>query len=114
MDEIVRRIEELKRQQAGLGHVLATLAKTIMIFSSTTSCTRASVDKVLLPGSEAAYLLAQSPQDRGNPQDPCLYLCANRYRSVKKHPLLVFVHGGLLANFNTVPLISCRNLWLRP
>jgi dipeptidyl aminopeptidase/acylaminoacyl peptidase len=103
MDEIVRQIEELKRQQAGLGHVLATLAKAIDdVQWYNVMHGKATVDKVLFTGPPPANLLAQSPQDRGNPLKIHAYTFApTGIDQSKKHPLLVFVHGGVHANFNT-------------
>ncbi len=103
MDDILRQLEELKRGQAGFTHVFATLAKAIDdIQWYNVMQGKALVEKVVFTGPPPANPTAQPPQDRGNP------LKINAYTFVpvdasdeNKYPLLVFVHGGVHANFST-------------
>ncbi len=103
MDDLVKQIEELKRQQQSLGHVFASLHKAIdnlMWYQVMQDV--AVVDKVVYCGPPPANTFAQSAQDRGNPLKIHAYTFVPKHidRS-KKHPLLVFVHGGVHSNFST-------------
>lgn len=103
MEELKKQIEELKRQQAGLGQTFSSLAKAIddvqwfQVMQGT-----AIVDKVTYIGPPPANPAAQSTQDRGNPLKIRAYTFVpkNVDRS-KKYPLMVFVHGGVHSNFTT-------------
>jgi len=103
MDEIIKQIQELKKQQSGLSHAFAVLAKAIDdVHWYNVMAGVAVVDKVLFPGPPPKNTFAQSPQDKGNP----LKIHAYTFIPVdadpgKKYPLLVLVHGGVHSNFNT-------------
>lgn len=62
----------------------------------------AAIDTVRLIGPAPKNTLAQLPQDRGNPVVFRAYtFVPKRIDQSKKHPLLVYVHGGVHASFST-------------
>ncbi|HHY12758.1 MAG TPA: S9 family peptidase [Firmicutes bacterium] len=101
MDQILKRIEEFERRQQSLLHVYQALSKQIddlMWYQKVGDM--ASIDKITFIGPPPANPLAQSPQDRGNPLKIEAYTFAPRNAEAgRKYPLLVFVHGGVHANF---------------
>lgn len=103
MDDFAKQLEELKKQQAGLSHAFAQLAKAIDdVHWYNVMAGVAVVDKVLFPGPPPKNPFAQSPQDKGNPLKIHAYTFTPQDAEPdKKYPLLVFVHGGVHANFST-------------
>lgn len=62
----------------------------------------AEIDTVRLIGPAPKNTLAQAPQDRGNPVVFRAYtFVPKQIDRSSKHPLLVYVHGGVHANFST-------------
>lgn len=103
MEDLAKQIEELKKQQQGMGHVFESLHKAIDdVMWYQVMQDAAIVDKVMFCGPPPANTLAQSDQDKGNPLKIHAYtfIPKNIDRS-KKHPLLVYVHGGVHSNLGT-------------
>ena len=98
MDDLAKQIEELKRQQQGLGHVFASLQKAIddlMWYQVMQDV--AVVDKVVYCGPPPANTLAQSAQDKGNPLKIRLLVPkTDRARNTNSWC------GGVHANFTTI------------
>ncbi len=108
MEELRKEIEQLKRWRSSLTHSFASLSKQIddlMWYQKLGDI--AEIDKVTYIGPPPANLLAQPPQDRGNPLKIRAYTFIPKTADPeKKHPLLVYVHGGVHANFAS----GCSNI----
>lgn len=62
----------------------------------------ADIDKVRLIGPAPTNTLSQSHQDKGNPVIFYAYTFVPKHiDQSKKHPLLVYIHGGVHSNFNS-------------
>jgi len=103
MSEIIKDFEQLRMMQENLFHEFSSLAKQIddlMWYQKVGDI--ANVDKVTYIGPPPANPLPQPPQDRGNPlKIPAYTFVPKTAEPGKKYPLLVFVHGGVHANFST-------------
>jgi dipeptidyl aminopeptidase/acylaminoacyl peptidase len=101
MEDIRKQIEELKRREESLYHVFASLSKQIddlMWYQKLGDMAR--IDKITFTGPPPGNPLAQQPQDRNNPLKIRAYTFVPRNaKTGEKYPLLVFVHGGVHANF---------------
>jgi dipeptidyl aminopeptidase/acylaminoacyl peptidase len=99
--EIRQQLEQLKAAQEGLQHVFAQLQKTIddVLWYHKVSDV-ADLRTVVYCGPPPANLSAQPPQDRGNPVKIKAYVFTPKgAQAGQKYPLLVYVHGGVHANF---------------
>lgn len=113
MDEELRKqIAELRAAQAGLQHIFAQLHKAIddVAWHHKVSDV-ATLETVVYCGPPPANPNAQPPQDRGNPVKIKAYVFIPKHidRS-RKHPLLVYVHGGVHANFSSASANIIREL----
>lgn len=62
----------------------------------------ATVEKIRIVGPPPQNQKAQSPQERGNPVIFSAYVFTPQgLDSSRKHPLIVYVHGGVHANFSS-------------
>ena len=104
MDEdIKKQLEQLTKAQAGMQHVFAALHKSIddlLWYQKVQDVAR--LDKVVLCGPPPANTLGQPPQERGNPVKVHAYTFLPKDTAPgAKLPLLVYVHGGVHANFSS-------------
>ncbi len=103
MDEIKKEIEELKDRYKDLHHSFSALHKAIddVLWYHKLGET-AEIEKVRLVGPPPQNPTAQTPQDKGNPVTFSAYVFVPRFIDREKtHPLLVYPHGGVHANFST-------------
>lgn len=104
MDEdLKKQIAELKVAHENLQHVFAQVLKAIDDIAWYHKVQDiADIRTVVYCGPPPANPNVQPPQDRGNPVKIKAYVFIPRHiaRS-KKHPLLVYVHGGVHSNFQS-------------
>ena len=102
MDE-KKIMEELQLMKSQMQFQLAAMDKAIddvLWFHWLGSV--AEIDKVRLIGPPPKNTRAQSPQNRGNPVVFRAYTFIPKHIDRnKKHPLLVYVHGGVHSNFSS-------------
>ncbi len=113
--DVKRELEQLKQWQEQVRHSFDALHKAI---DDTLWYQRlgemAQIDKVRLVGPPPQNTAAQSPADRGNPVKFAAYVFIPRdLDTSKKHPLMVFPHGGVHSNFNTNYTNIVRELLLQ-
>lgn len=95
--------EELRRWQEIVNHQFDALNKHVddlMWFTAMQD--HAKVDKIAFCGPPPQNTLAQGPQNAGNPVKISAYTFTPKNIDCgKKHPLIVYVHGGVHSNFNS-------------
>jgi len=102
-DEVKKQIEQLVAAQQGMQHTLDQLYKAVddVLWYHKISDI-ADYDTFVYCGPVPANLSAQPPQDRGNPVKIKAYrFIPKGIDKRKKHPLLVYPHGGVHANFSS-------------
>jgi len=111
-EEIKKQIAELKAAQEGLQHAFAHIQKAIDDVAWYHKVSDiADLKTVVYCGPPPANPLAQPPQDRGNPVKIKAYVFTPKHIDrTKKHPLLVYVHGGVHSNFQSAGSNVIREL----
>lgn len=112
MDDMKKELMMLREQQAQMAHAFHALSKAIddVAWYHRVGDV-AQIDKVRFTGPPPANTTAQPPQDRGNPvKVPAYTFLPREMHPGETYPLLVFVHGGVHANFSTGNVRIVREL----
>ena len=112
MEEIRRQIAEIKQSEERLLSMFESISKQVddlMWYQKLGDMAR--IEKITYIGPPPANAKSQSPQDLGNPLKIKAYtFVPNTAVKGQKYPLLVFVHGGVHANFGTGSSTIIREL----